>query len=437
VPSVRLDQSDAAREITYESGECVRFDSVDAPVGEHVRRYDSLKLDPPTTTKYGFLLADAHIARVGVQVYRNADGTTRRELRPPNEVFSARSLASFALMPVTIDHPPTRDGLLRAGDVSKHQVGTVGEPRQDADHVRAKIAIHAEHAIAAAKAGFSELSCAYECVAVNRPGTFVARDGTESRFDVMQTEIVGNHVALCASGRAGTARLRLDSASAASDNHPALRGEPAPRLDAPAPPAGVKTVKIKLADGTEHDVPDAVGAALNAAVARADSATATATTLTTTLASEKTEREKLAAKVTALEVESKARTDSSAADAAKAAAEASVADRAEIVLRGSTVLKKPVAEIVRLDSAKIVDDVLAVVAPEVKLDGKDPIYKRALFDHLTAKHVSTTGALVSIVEDGKRLDAKTSDDTDLVKKAEAARNKMIEEQANAWKAKSA
>jgi hypothetical protein len=408
----------------FESGEIARFDSAETPAGERVRRFDAHKLDPPVVTKHGFLLADSFIARAGVQSYTQADGSVRHELRPPNEVFSPKSLASFALMPVTIDHPATEDGLLRATDAHKYQVGACGEPRQDGDHVRSKLMLTSERAIKAARAGMHQTSCAYETVVVNRPGEYVAKDGTVTRYDAIQTEIVGNHVALCIEGRAGSTALRLDSTSSASENHPALV-----RADAPAPnkaaPTGVTTVKIKIGE-TEYDVPDGAASAFTETCKRLDSTTAQ-------LAAEKTEREKLAGKVAALEIEAKNRTDAEQAKARTDAQNAATVDRSELVMRGAKVLKKPISEVVKLDDASIIAEALKVVAPETKLDGKEAAYKRALFDHLTAKFVDTPGQLADIVEDSTRVDAKTANETDLEKRAEAARDKMIAEQAEAWK----
>jgi hypothetical protein len=61
-----------------------------------------------TRTDEGYIRADAIVTRVGVLTYRNKDGTLRRELRHPDDVFSAESLASLKLIPVTNEHPPGR-----------------------------------------------------------------------------------------------------------------------------------------------------------------------------------------------------------------------------------------------------------------------------------------------------------------------------------------
>lgn len=53
----------------------------------------------------GYLEDVPVVGRIGIQLYRNPDGSVRRELRPPEEVFNADSLASFKGKPITIGHP--------------------------------------------------------------------------------------------------------------------------------------------------------------------------------------------------------------------------------------------------------------------------------------------------------------------------------------------
>lgn len=155
----------------------------------------------------GRLRVDGHLTRSGVFVYRNPDGTQRREYRPPAEVFHADSLSSFAMLPVTNDHP---DGLLSAANIRQHAVGWTGETvRQDDDHVAAPLMIVDAGVIGAVESGKQELSCGYECDLKETPG--MTPDG--QRYDAVQTNIRGNHVAIVAVGRAGSsARMRMDAA---------------------------------------------------------------------------------------------------------------------------------------------------------------------------------------------------------------------------------
>lgn len=167
-------------------------------------RLDISALKAPKVRADGTMIAEAHLTRSGVFSYRQADGSERREYRPPAEVFKADSLETFALVPVTDDHPPV---MLTARNAKQYSVGSVGESvRQDGDHVAAKIVIHDADVIAKMKSGKQDVSCGYECDIIEQPGT--APDGT--RYDAVQTNIKGNHLAIVSKGRADTARVRMD-----------------------------------------------------------------------------------------------------------------------------------------------------------------------------------------------------------------------------------
>jgi hypothetical protein len=78
-----------------------------------VKRYDSLApvrwmTTPFARTAEGFLSGHAIVTSIGVFTYRNADGSTSRELRLPEEVFDSESLASMKLKPVSMTIPPEK-----------------------------------------------------------------------------------------------------------------------------------------------------------------------------------------------------------------------------------------------------------------------------------------------------------------------------------------
>lgn len=50
-------------------------------------RYDRATIRAAVTDE-GFLVDSPVVGRVGIQLYENADGTVRREFRPPEEVLS-------------------------------------------------------------------------------------------------------------------------------------------------------------------------------------------------------------------------------------------------------------------------------------------------------------------------------------------------------------
>ena len=81
-------------------GNVQRYERVDGWVG----------VGGAVTDSEGFLRDSPIVARTGVYTYINPDKTIRREYRPPEEVFAAESLESFAGKPVTVGHP--KDGKL-------------------------------------------------------------------------------------------------------------------------------------------------------------------------------------------------------------------------------------------------------------------------------------------------------------------------------------
>ncbi len=171
------------------------------------RRIDRATLRPATRMPNGMLRADAFLSRSGVFLYKNPDGSTRREYRPEAEVFKADSLSSFAFATVTDDHPTEP---ITSENARQFAVGSVGESVvRDNDKIKTSIVVFDATAITKMDAGKVELSCGYECDLDETPGV---NDAGE-RYDAIQRNIVGNHVAIVAVGRAGRdVRVRMDEA---------------------------------------------------------------------------------------------------------------------------------------------------------------------------------------------------------------------------------
>lgn len=174
-------------------------------------RYDRTEIKA-TRTDEGYLVDTPIVGRVGIQLYKNADGTIRRELRPAEEVFHADSLKSFAGKPVTDEHPGEP---VTAKNAKRLSVGTMqGEGKQDGDNVVAPIIIHDGEMIdKVMKGGKRELSLGYKVDLEETPGVW---NGQE--YDAIQRNIRVNHLAIVPRGRAGNARLNLDRRDAVSFN---------------------------------------------------------------------------------------------------------------------------------------------------------------------------------------------------------------------------
>jgi uncharacterized protein len=142
---------------------------------------------------------------VGILTY-NRDGKIVQEFRPESEMFSSTTLESLQLLPVTLEHPAE---LLNANNTSEYQVGTVGdELRRVGDKVSQSIIITRADAIQAIKTRAAiELSLAYTCDIEETPGEWRGH-----RYDAIQRNVKGNHVAITKNGRAGPeCAIRLDN----------------------------------------------------------------------------------------------------------------------------------------------------------------------------------------------------------------------------------
>jgi uncharacterized protein len=172
-------------------------------------RTDQFRIDKSSRTPQGFLRVDGALTRTGIFVYKNSDGTERREYRPPESVFAPAAQASFDNAPITVMHPASRR--VTAENAKELSVGHVREPRKDANHLAGSLIVTDAGTIAAVERGeLSELSCGYEIDYDATPGTTPEGE----RYDGVQTNVVGNHVALLPKGQArggSTCVLRLDS----------------------------------------------------------------------------------------------------------------------------------------------------------------------------------------------------------------------------------
>ena len=174
----------------------------DTPKPARIKRLDSVPVEKVEYTPEGFLIDTPIVTSVGIFEYEE-DGSIRRELRLPEHVFAADSLATYEGKPVIITHG--------AGRVSKDNaaaeiVGTVlSKGYRDGEDVRAKIIIHDTDAVK--RSGMRELSLGYDLTLEETPGEWNGQP-----YDAVQTGIAINHLAVVREARAGgQARLNIDS----------------------------------------------------------------------------------------------------------------------------------------------------------------------------------------------------------------------------------
>lgn len=188
-------------------------------------RYDTVTIHAQKTDE-GFIRDKPVIGRTGVLVYRNADGSERREYRPPEEAFDKDSLASLKGKPITIGH----QGMVTSQNAASiRPIGTVlSAGRADGDTITADVVLYSLPTSA------RELSCGYNLDLDETPGTTPAGEP----YDAVQRHIRYNHVAVVPKGRAGIARLNMDG-----DQEP----------EAETNEGSTKMEKIRLDNGLEYE----------------------------------------------------------------------------------------------------------------------------------------------------------------------------------------
>ena len=156
-------------------------------------RTDSVPVDEHYSTE-GYFYDNPILTRTGIFKYTLEDGSERRELRRPEDVFDPESLASYEGKPIIITHDAR---VIDKDNARRERVGTILTPgQQDGETVRAKIVIDDPDAVKAS--GLRELSVGYYQDLIMEPGEWEGEP-----YDAIQTHIRVNHLALVAVARAG------------------------------------------------------------------------------------------------------------------------------------------------------------------------------------------------------------------------------------------
>jgi len=177
-----------------------------APQLNRVIRLDSVPLEKASFTPEGYLRDKPVLTSTGIFEYKNPDGSVRRELRLPEDVFDPESLASYKGKPVIITHDA---GLIDKSNVADESIGTIlSEGERSGDDVRAEIIIHDTDAMKQSR--LKELSLGYNLDLEETPGEWHGE-----KYDAIQRNIRINHLALVREARAGEqARLNIDGRDA-------------------------------------------------------------------------------------------------------------------------------------------------------------------------------------------------------------------------------
>jgi hypothetical protein len=367
-------------------------------------------------TDEGFLKVPARISRSGIQEYMaiEMDLSDRdpkdiiRVYRPEDEVFSDKSLTSFASKPVTNNHPPE---LVTAKNARQYGVGFSGpDVTRDGIFTKTVLNITDEEAIKNIESGKCELSNGYTADIDWTPG--VTPDG--ERYDAVQRNIKGNHIAIVERGRAG-------SACRVADNLPNLGDI-------------ISMVKITI-DGVDFEVSDQAAQA----VGKLQASLIDAEKETQMKAEEvKAKEDKLEEKAK----EAKKTEDSLKAKLDDANSKIPTADTLDKLVADRTALVDSILKLIPemewqgKDADTLRREVVAAKCQNVQMDSVSTDYIKARFDMLVESVGSNSQQQLD--------DAFTQQVNDKSKKLEdtrpadvIAREKMMTDSQNAWKTKGA
>lgn len=158
-------------------------------------------------TDEGYIRANAIVTRTGIFNYMNSDGSIRRELRHPEDIWEAESISSMELIPVTNGHPNER--MITAENYKRLAVGFTGETiKKNGEFVTANMVITDHEAVNAVKNhNRRELSLGYLVDIDETPGIYL-----DQEYDARQRNVRYNHLAIVDKARAGPeARIALDA----------------------------------------------------------------------------------------------------------------------------------------------------------------------------------------------------------------------------------
>lgn len=215
-------------------------------------RIDQNEMPTVEKTEEGYLRGQAIVTRTGVFIYRNEDGSERRELRHPDDILTQDSLETLKNIPVTINHPPE---LVNSSNTDQYMVGATGEQVQvDGQHIMTSLSIMHNPAVYEIEQNQkNNLSLGYHCDLVEEQGEFRGMP-----YDYRQKNVVYNHLAVVNVARAGNdARLNInkDEMSVARADQSEINEQV--KIEEPEKMENENKAKINL-DGTEYEVAQAV-----------------------------------------------------------------------------------------------------------------------------------------------------------------------------------
>lgn len=346
-------------------------------------RLDVGSLNKPQITRQGYLKADSLPTRAGVFEYRFMDGTVRRELRHPDDVFDSESIDSLQDICVTNDHPTVP---LDVQNTKDYSVGHTSGPasKHDDFFIKSTLLITQQKAINdILKSGKEQLSCGYHCEVIDENGIWEGQ-----QYDSRQKNIRYNHIAIVDEGRAGPmAKIKLDSVDAimSSEKSSGYQDQNMFQLDAKGDSQNKGDIKMAIKfnlDGLEYELQDSLSGLATKMKEKLDNIAS----LEKDLANLKSENEKLTGKLDGANIELNKK--SAELEAAKKAvpSDKEMVKLAKGRMDVEAVAKKVLGDDFNVDELETIElkkKVLEKACPETKLDGRSVDYVDGIFDSLT------------------------------------------------------
>jgi hypothetical protein len=371
------------------------------------QRFDNGVVSSAEITDEGYLRAQAIVTKTGVFKYANPDGTVRRELRHPNDVFQNDSLCSLKMKPVTNGHPDEK--LVASENAKQLSIGYTGESiSTDGKYIVSSLLVTDKEGVEAIKTGTKrELSLGYTVDLVREDGTY---DGEE--YDHRQTNIRYNHLAIVERGRAGAeAKISFDSVNAdelVSSESYIINNDNQPNEDSNM--AEDKFAVVTL-DGLEYKASPEVAKAYEKANAKLTEANAKLDSVSSELETLKAERDSLSEKLDAA-----AKEDHSAKIKEAVKARASLIDNAKKLCNDIS----DEIDLYESEGVEIMKKVVGKKCPQANLDSASEVYVQARFDTLLEDYKEDDSAIAK----QRELAAPKLDGTKQ-ESVEDARDRMI------------
>jgi len=367
---------------------------------------------PATFHEDGTLTAKSIITSIGVFPYRQPDGSIRRELRLPEEVFSKATLDSFNGLPIYVGHKTGENGTLEKDPVKRDEwaVGIASNPVGDNVYVASDIKITKEDGINAVKSGIRSFSVGYTCDVEQEAGVWGG-----ITFDAIQRNIRGDHLALCGVARQGDqAVLRMDSAEMVIEEKATVVVENKDTNKEDRMAENMKTIQL---DSVDYQAEEAVISAYKSEKARADSLVDELATKQKSISTLEAERDSAKERADALEAK--------VADLEKAKLdEAEINKRVEARIALVALANEAKAEVkADMSDLEIKKAIVMAVYPKTNLDGKDEVYISARVDCAREDLAGEKEKVAQVSVMGANAPAVKNDNAD---SAKSAYDRMVE-----------